>query len=158
MYFYLDPDGCADGERRIVSGSNGNDEVEGRVEVCFNGLWGAVYSTQWDQSQAGVICNGLGYEPSGKCMNTCMLVNQIMEILLFILGAVALLPARPLPDIPPPQVVWPVIITCKSSDPNASLDTCSIELTDTDISNQFSFSRPLQSFVAGFQCRKGMML
>ena len=143
-----------------MSRSNGNDVVEGRVEVCFNGLWGAVYSTQWDQSQAGVVCNGLGYEPSGKCTDACMPFIQITETLLFTSGAVALLPARPLPDLPPPQVVWPVIITCKSSDPNASLDTCSIELTDEDISNQFSFSdvpRPLQSFVAGFQCRKGMI-
>ena len=49
-----------------MSRSDGSGVVEGRVEVCFNGLWGAVYSvSEWDRSQAGVICNGLGYEPSG---------------------------------------------------------------------------------------------
>ena len=82
-----------------------------------------------------------------------------MNFLSLILGAVALLPA-PLPDLPPPQVVWPVIITCNSNDPNATLDTCSIALTNMDISSQMFFSdtlsRPLQSFVAGFQCRKGI--
>ena len=64
---FLDSDGCADGERRIMSRSNGSGGVEGRVEVCFNGLWGAIYSVStWNISQVGVICNGLGYEPSGK--------------------------------------------------------------------------------------------
>ena len=71
--FCLDSDGCVDGKRRIVSRSDENGVVEGRVEVCFNGLWGAIYSDKWNQSHSGVICNGLGYEPSGtlaQCIYT----------------------------------------------------------------------------------------
>ena len=57
-----------------MSRTDGSGVVEGRVEVCFNGLWGAIYSNTWNQSQAGIICNGLGYEPSGKFMNMCILL------------------------------------------------------------------------------------
>lgn len=76
FFCFLDSDGCADGERRVVSSSDGNGGEEGRVEVCFNGMWGGVYSTSmWNASQVGVICRGLGYEPSGTC--TC---KQLMIV------------------------------------------------------------------------------
>ena len=41
---------------------------EGRVEVCFSGVWGAVYSVSaWNVNQVGVICREGGYEPAGVC-------------------------------------------------------------------------------------------
>lgn len=59
--FILDSDECVDGQRRIVRDRSG---LKGRVEVCFNGLWGAAYSVStWGTSQVSIICKG--YEPSG---------------------------------------------------------------------------------------------
>ena len=65
------------------------------------------------------------------------------------LGAVALQPAPPIPGYPLSQVIWPVHIVCNSSDPNATLDDCLIQLTNDNI------PYPPQSSTVGFQCRRG---
>ena len=44
--------------------------MEGRVEVCRGGVWGAVYdSTGWNFNDAQVTCRQLGY-PS-ECELVC---------------------------------------------------------------------------------------
>jgi deleted-in-malignant-brain-tumors protein 1 len=47
-----------EGEVRLVDGIIDN---EGRVEVCTNGIWGAICSQGWDTTDAHVICTQLGY-------------------------------------------------------------------------------------------------
>ena len=41
-------------------------EQEGRVEVCVNGVWGAICDKGWGKSDAHVLCQQLGLSESGK--------------------------------------------------------------------------------------------
>ena len=55
--------GCAHGTIRLVGGTS---SLEGRVELCVNGLWGTVCSDGWTAVDANVACRQLGYSGSGK--------------------------------------------------------------------------------------------
>ena len=60
-YIFLPLD-CSDGDVRLVGSEYNN---EGTVEVCFNNLWGLVSDVGWNNTDALVVCNQLGY--TGEC-------------------------------------------------------------------------------------------
>ena len=55
---------CDDGSLRLVGGSN---NLQGRVEICYNEAWGTICDNQFDNVDASVICFQLGFSQNSKC-------------------------------------------------------------------------------------------
>ena len=66
MYF----SDCVNGDIRLISVGN---PLEGRVEICHDGVWGTVCSNGWETADAVVACRQLGYSRSGN--NTAPLLT-----------------------------------------------------------------------------------
>ena len=59
---HIDPGMCTNGETRLV---NGILENEGRIEICYNGVWGTICDQGWDKTDGHVLCTQLGYAERG---------------------------------------------------------------------------------------------
>ena len=56
---------CQHGDIRLVGISN---PLEGRLEVCYNSVWGTVCGGGFGAVDAAVMCRQLGYSSHGMYM------------------------------------------------------------------------------------------
>ena len=61
MPYYLGV--CDDGDIRLVGGTT---QYNGRVEICWNEVWGTVCDDFWSTFDATVACRQLGFATTGK--------------------------------------------------------------------------------------------
>ena len=57
LFISTGPSSCTAGTVTLMDGRSG---MEGRVEMCRGGVWGAVYGG-WDFNDAKITCKQLGY-------------------------------------------------------------------------------------------------
>ena len=60
---YTEPS-CEDGMIRLSP--DGPSLNEGRVEMCYQNIWGAVYDQRWSQFDAAVACAQLSFSRTGQ--------------------------------------------------------------------------------------------
>lgn len=63
---WIDDDQCNHGDIRLV---DGYIEQEGRVEICFESVWGVICDQGWDKTDAHIACQQLGHPELGKEIN-----------------------------------------------------------------------------------------
>ena len=62
-YYLLTTAPCTHGMLQLANGIIDN---EGRVEICYNNVWGTVCDNSWSSNDAKVVCRQLGYQTIGK--------------------------------------------------------------------------------------------
>ena len=62
VMIYIGP--CTNGEIRL---EGANYDNEGRVQICFNNVWGTVCDSTWGLDEASVVCRQLGFPADGQC-------------------------------------------------------------------------------------------
>ena len=58
---------CTEGEIGLFEGRS---RLEGRLEMCVNGVWGTVCDDNFGPSEAIVVCRQLGLETRGTACDT----------------------------------------------------------------------------------------
>ena len=89
---------CTHGDVRLRGSRTLN---RGRVEICYNSIWGTVSSYGWSANDAMVVCKQLGFFPYCKLLiviNSYRLVvikvNKVLILLVLIFNCCGLDPGR----------------------------------------------------------------
>ena len=45
---------------------NGTTPYEGRVEICYDGVWGSVCDSGWSDRNAAIVCLHMGFQGTSK--------------------------------------------------------------------------------------------
>ena len=64
---------------RLVDGVT---SYEGRVEICYDGVWGLVCDNTWNYYDAAVVCRQLGFQ--GASMQFSLLLVMYVAITLHV--------------------------------------------------------------------------
>ncbi len=54
---------CLNGDVRLV---NGTTPYEGRVEICYDGIWGSVCDSSWNDWDAAIVCKQMGFQGTSE--------------------------------------------------------------------------------------------
>ena len=72
--------GCTNGDIRLVDGKN---KHEGRVEMCVDGIWGAISAYSLTFQAARVICEQLGYPSECEHLKGCHRFYYLSLLVLY---------------------------------------------------------------------------
>ena len=61
IYCSIDFVACQDGDLKLES----EMQLQGRVEICFNNMYGTICRDMWDELDAQVVCRQLGLSSEG---------------------------------------------------------------------------------------------
>ena len=85
MIYYFAASFTRSCNEHLIRLAGGPSPLEGRVEVCVNGDWGAVNDRIWDYRQAIVACRQLGFSPLGNTVEPLIKDNPLSEVPLYYL-------------------------------------------------------------------------
>ena len=77
--------GCTTGDIRLTGLNN---PLQGRVDVCLDGVWGSVCNDHWGMADAAVVCRQLGYSSSGTM--DILTYSNCMSMAIITHGAIAI--------------------------------------------------------------------
>lgn len=74
---------CSTGDVRLVNGYRvAGRRAAGRLEACFNGVWGTVCRlSSWTNQEAAVVCKQLGFNTTGICIHVDALLYHTLHYL-----------------------------------------------------------------------------
>ena len=78
--FYCLSGDCTHGDVKLVGGQTA---LEGRVEVCYGGVWSTVTNDYWGFQDARVVCRQLGYDDKSEFplsyVSTSLLIIKVFS-------------------------------------------------------------------------------